>query len=85
VSETTHNQETLFAIEVEPAIADLNENLAIYRRLTVRQKSAIAAELRRKVQTEIAKERQASRRRPRWIGVRAWPFGRSAEASKLAL
>ena len=63
MSETTCNQETLLAIEVEPSSDDLAENLAIYRRLTARQKAAIAADLKRKVQREIAEERQASRQR----------------------
>ena len=61
MSETTrkHNPEPLFAIEVEPSSADLSENLAVYRRLSPRQKAVIAAELRRKVEAEIAEDTQA--------------------------
>jgi hypothetical protein len=58
-----HTPAPLFAIEVEPSSSDLTENLAIYRRLTARQKAAIAAELRRKVETEIAQARRPSPRR----------------------
>jgi hypothetical protein len=64
VTETTHNKaEQLFAIEADEVL-DLGGNLAAYRRLTESQKAAIAAELRRKVEIEIAiaEERQASRR-----------------------
>jgi hypothetical protein len=59
-----HKPKPLFAIEVEPSSADLTENLAAYRRLTTREKAAIAAELRRKVEIEIAEARRGSRQRP---------------------
>jgi hypothetical protein len=66
VAETTvkHNPEPVFAIEVDPSSSDLSKELAVYRRLPASQKAAIAAELRRKVDLEIAEERRVSHRPP---------------------
>ena len=65
MSETTRQDEPqlLFAIEVDATTSDLSENLAVYRRLSARQKATIAAELRRKVETEIAEAKRPARRR----------------------
>jgi hypothetical protein len=66
VAETTRNQnpEPVFAIEVDPSSLDLSEKLAEYRRLPASQKAAIAAELRRKVDLEIAEASRVPHRRP---------------------
>jgi hypothetical protein len=70
VSKMTHQAETLFAIEVEPSGQDLSQNLLVYRRLTAKQKVAVAAELKLKVELEIAQAKRPSRRRL-WRGKRA--------------
>jgi hypothetical protein len=66
VAETTRKDtpEPLFAIEEDPSSLDLREKLAEYRRLPVSQRAAIAAELRRKVDLEIAEARRVSHQRP---------------------
>ncbi len=87
MSETTrkHNPEPLFAIEVEPSSADLSENLAVYRRLSPRQKAVIAAELRRKVEAEIAEDTQARlRRQGGLIGIDR-PLSRAKSALRILL
>jgi hypothetical protein len=68
VGEPTGQQkpELLFAIEAEPSSSDMSENLAAYRRLTACQKAVIAAELKRKIELEIAEESRLSRRRRKW-------------------
>jgi hypothetical protein len=70
VSAMTHQAETLFAIEVDPSGQDLSQNLRVYRRLTPKQKAAVAAELKLKVELEIALANRPSRRRP-WLVDRA--------------
>ncbi len=65
MSETTHNEKALFAIEAKPSVMDLSENVAIYRRLKVRDKAAAAAELRRRIQIDIAEQRQRQPEPPR--------------------
>jgi hypothetical protein len=66
VGETTpeHTPEPIFAIETDSGL-DLDRNLAVYRRLTASQREAHAAELKRKVELEIANESRQSRRRPK--------------------
>ncbi len=63
--ETTHDQPVLFAIEVEPSDDDLSQNLLAYRRLTARERAAVAAELKRKIEIEIAADSQGRGRRVR--------------------
>jgi hypothetical protein len=61
VSNKPHNPEPLFAVDVEPIGAELSRNLAAYRRLTDNQKAAVAAELKKKVEIEIAASRGTRR------------------------
>jgi hypothetical protein len=72
----SHKPEVLFAIEED---SPLNWSLADYRRLNAEQRTARAAELRRKVETEIASQRRSSRRRQRGLVDLATEFllGRS--------
>ena len=58
VSETT-----LFAIDEEASELHLEMGLAVYRRLNARQRAAYAAELKRKIQIEIAEQGLLSQRR----------------------
>jgi hypothetical protein len=58
-----HESEPIFAIEAETSDADLRRDLAAYRRLTANQRGAYAAELKRKVEAEIAEQRRPSRQR----------------------
>jgi hypothetical protein len=58
----SHKPEVLFAIEED---SPLNWSLADYRRLNANQRAAIAAELKRKVETEIAQQRRPPQRRQR--------------------
>jgi hypothetical protein len=58
VSETT-----LFAVEDEASDPHLEMGLAAYRRLNASQRAAFAAELKRKVETEIAEQGRPSQRR----------------------
>ena len=64
VSETTHQPEFLLAVEAESSGPDVRMSLADYRRLNDRQRAAVAAELKRKVEIEIAEQRQRSQARP---------------------
>jgi hypothetical protein len=70
---------TLFAVEEEDSDLHLEVGLAAYRRLNAGQRAAYAAELKRKVQTEIAEQGRPSRRRQRgFIALLARAlFGRS--------
>jgi hypothetical protein len=61
----THKPEVLFAVEDDTYDPDLSMSLADYRRLNANQRAEYAAELKRKVQTEIAEQRRLSRRRQR--------------------
>jgi hypothetical protein len=72
----SHKSEVLFAIE-EDSHSDWS--LADYRRLNANQRAAIAAELKRKVETEIAQQRRPSRRRQKGLVELAIEFliGRS--------
>jgi hypothetical protein len=63
VSNTTRKPEVLFALEDDTSHLDLSMILADYRRLNASQRAAYAAELKRKVNTEIAEHRRSSRRR----------------------
>ena len=75
----THEPEVLFAIDEDSSSPDLNAPLAVYRRLNPVQRAAIAAELKRKVEIEIAQQRHPSRRRQRGMVELAIEFliGRS--------
>jgi hypothetical protein len=72
----SHKPEVLFAIEED---SPLNLGLADYRRLNANQRAEIAAELKRKVETEIAQQRRPSRRRQKGLVELAIEFliGRS--------
>jgi hypothetical protein len=60
VSETA-----IFAVEEEASDLDLEMGLAAYRRLSANQRTACAAELKRKVQIEIAEQGRSSQPRQR--------------------
>lgn len=64
MSEMTHTPQSDFAVEAETSDADLRRNLAAYRLLTANQRSAYAAELKKKIVIEIAEQRRPSRPRP---------------------
>jgi hypothetical protein len=62
--EMSHKPEVLFAIEED---SPLNWSLADYRRLNEEQRTARAAELRRKVEIEISASRRPFQRRQRGL------------------
>jgi hypothetical protein len=65
----TQKPEFPFAIEEDEEFSgpDLGSNLADYRRLSTSQRAAYAAELKRKVEVEIAGPRRPSRRRQKGV------------------
>lgn len=73
------SETALFAIDEEASDVHLKVGLAAYRRLNARQRAAYAAELKRKVQAEIAERGRSSQRRQRgFIALLAGSlFGRS--------
>ena len=67
MSEMTHKPEVLFAIEDDTSHPDLSMGLAAYRRLNASQRAACAAELKKKVEIEIAEQRRPFQGRPRGL------------------
>ena len=61
------SETTTFALDEEASDLHLEMGLAVYRRLNARQRAAYAAELKRKVQIEIAEQRRPSRRQQKGV------------------
>jgi hypothetical protein len=63
VSEMIRKPEVLVAIDEDASHPDLSNGLAAYRHLNARQRAAYAAELKRKIQVEIAEQGLLPQRR----------------------
>jgi hypothetical protein len=83
----THKPEVLFAVEDDPPRPELSSGLAAYRRLSASQRAACAAELKRKVETEIAEQGRSSQQRQRGFIALLMEslFGRSLAQGGLVL